>query len=63
MKKLYCNICNKFRKSKNSKISYIFKKSLRICFAYNIVVMNIKKSEEEQEESGRITKEKNHLKC
>ena len=52
MKKLCCNICNKFRKSKNSKISYIFKKTLRICFAYNIVVMNIKKSEEEQEESG-----------
>ena len=62
MKKLYCNICNKFRKSKNSKNIIYLQKTLRICFAYNIVVMNIKKSEEEQEESGRITKEKNHLK-
>ena len=35
MMKIYCNICNKYRKSRNAKISYIFKKVLGIYIVYS----------------------------
>ena len=35
MIKIYCNVCNKYRKSKNPKISYIFKKTLSLCIVYS----------------------------
>ena len=33
--KLYCNVCNKYRKSKKSKISYIFEKTLSLFIPYS----------------------------
>ena len=35
MMKICCNVCNKYRKSKNPKISYIFKKTLGISIVYS----------------------------
>ena len=32
--KIYCNVCNKYRKSKNIKV-YIFKKALRLFIVYS----------------------------
>ena len=31
---MYCNVCNKYRKSKKTKISYIFKKTLSLSIVY-----------------------------
>ena len=41
MMKIYCNVCDKYRKFKNPKISYIFKKTLLSTIS---VVINIKKN-------------------
>ena len=32
---MHCNVCNRYRKSKKAKISYIFKETLSLCFAYS----------------------------
>ena len=32
---MYCNVCNKYRKSKKIKISYIFKKILSLSIVYS----------------------------
>ena len=32
---MYSNVCNKYRKSKKTKISYIFKKTLSLPIAYS----------------------------
>ena len=40
--KTYCNVCNKSRNFRNSKISYIFKKQVFTLFSVS-VIMNIKK--------------------
>ena len=32
---MYCNICNKYRKLKKTKISYIFKKTLSLSIVYS----------------------------
>ena len=49
--KIYCNVCNKYKKFKNPKMSYIFKKTLSLSIVYSecgllftvSVVMNVKK--------------------
>ena len=41
--KIYCNFCNKYRKLKNSKISYIFKETLDLSIVYNQVYYEYKK--------------------
>ena len=33
--KIYCSVCNKYRKSKNSKISYVFYKTLGLSIVYS----------------------------
>ena len=40
---MYCNVCNKYKKLKRTKISYIFQKTLRLSIIYSSVVMNMKK--------------------
>ena len=35
MMKVYCNVCDKYRKFKNPKISYIFKKTLSLFIVYS----------------------------
>ena len=32
---MYCNVCNKYRKSKKTKISYAFKKTLSLSTVYS----------------------------
>ena len=32
--KTYCNVCNKYRKSKKTKILYVFKKTLSLSIVY-----------------------------
>ena len=32
---IFCNVCNKYIKFKNPKISYIFKKTLDLCIVYS----------------------------
>ena len=32
---MYCNVCNKYRKYQKTKISYIFKKALRLSIVYS----------------------------
>ena len=39
---MYCNVCNKYRKFENTKISCIFKKPLSLSIAYSVVI-NMKK--------------------
>ena len=34
MMKMYCNVCNEYRKFKNLEISYIFKKTLDLSIIY-----------------------------
>ena len=51
MKKLYCIICGKYRKYKNTKISYIFEKTLVLCIIYSKC----------KNEGKRILKEKESL--
>ena len=41
--KIYCDVCNKYSKSTNSKISYIFKKDQAFLLFTVSKVMNIKK--------------------
>ena len=38
MKKIYCIVCGKYRKSKNPKIPYIFKKTLLCSFVFALCV-------------------------
>ena len=33
--KIYCNVCNKYRKSKNAKISSFFKKKIDLFVVYS----------------------------
>ena len=33
--KIYCNICSKYRKSKKTKMLYIFKKALSLSIVYS----------------------------
>ena len=33
--KIYCSVCNKYRKSKNPKISHIFEKTLDLSIVYS----------------------------
>ena len=33
--KTYCNVCNKYRKSKKNKVLYIFKKTLSLSIVYS----------------------------
>ena len=33
--KIYCNVCNKYRKFKNPKTSYILKKTLDLSIVYS----------------------------
>ena len=40
---MYCNVCNKYKKCKKTKISFIFKKTVSFSIAYIRVVMNMKK--------------------
>ena len=40
---MYCNVCNKYKKLKRIKISYIFQKTLSLSIIYSSVVMNMKK--------------------
>ena len=35
MMKVYCNVCDKYRKFKNPKMSYIFKKTLSLFIVYS----------------------------
>ena len=35
MMKIYCNVCNKYRKSRNSNILYILKKTLDLSIVYS----------------------------
>ena len=32
---MYCNVCNKYRKSKKTEISYIFEKTLNLSIVYS----------------------------
>ena len=32
---MYCNVCNRYRKSKKTKISYIFKNTLSLSIVYS----------------------------
>ena len=32
---MYCNVCNKYRKFKTTKVSYIFYKTLNLSIAYS----------------------------
>ena len=32
---MYCNVCNRYRKFKKTKLSYIFKKSLSLSIIYS----------------------------
>ena len=44
MMTIYCNVSNKYRKSKNHRILYIFLKKLGLSIVYTAsLVMNIKK--------------------
>ena len=35
MVKIYCSVCNKYRKFKNHKVSYIFEKALGLSIVYS----------------------------
>ena len=41
--KIYCSVCNKYRKSKNSKISYVFNKTLGLSIVYSNCCQEYKK--------------------
>ena len=51
---MYCNICNKHRKFKRIKISYIFKKALSLSIIYSWCGLEYEK---------KYLKSKNQLKC
>ena len=46
---MYCNVCNKYRKSKKTKISYIFKKALSLSLVYSKCGHEYKKMFKEEE--------------
>ena len=52
---IYCNICNKYRKSKNPKTSYIFHKTLGFSILYSKCGHEYKRTFK-QEESNEILK-------
>ena len=52
---MYCNVCNKYRKSKKIKISYIFKKILSLSIVYSKCGHEYEKIFQE-EESMKILK-------
>ena len=52
---MYCNVCNKYRKSKKIKISYIFKKMLSLSIVYSKCGHEYEKIFQE-EESMKILK-------
>ena len=47
MMKMYCNVCNRYRKSKNPKISYIFLKSFDLFIVYSYIIMSEKNISQE----------------
>ena len=47
--KICCNVCNKYRKSKNIKISLIFKKTLALSIVYSKCGHECKKIFKEEE--------------
>ena len=49
MIKIYCDICDKYRKCKNPKISYIFKKPLGLFIVYSKCGHEYKKIFREEE--------------
>ena len=49
MMKMHCNVCNKYRKFKNKKISHIFKKALDFFIVYSKCGPEYKKIFEEEE--------------
>ena len=46
---MYCNICNKYRKFKKTKITYIFNKTLSLSIVYSKCDGKIFKEEEPTE--------------
>ena len=46
---MYCNVCNKYGKSKKSKISYIFQKTLILSIVYSKCGLEYKKIFKEEE--------------
>ena len=40
---MYCNVCNKYRKFKNTEISYVFKKLLSLPIVYSTCSHEYKK--------------------
>ena len=46
---MYCNICNKYRKFKKTKITYIFNKTLSLSIVYSKCDEKIFKEEEPTE--------------
>ena len=55
MMKIYCNVCSRYRKSKNPKI-YIFKKTLCLSVIYRKCGHEYKKMFKEEEESIEVLK-------
>ena len=49
MMKIYCNVCNKYRKSKDIKISFIFEKTLALSIVYSKCGHEYKKIFKEEE--------------
>ena len=41
--KTYCNVCNKYRKFKNPRISYVFQKTLDLSIVYSKCGLEYKK--------------------
>ena len=46
---MYCNVCNKYRKFKNTEISYVFKKLLSLSIVYSKCSHEYKKVFKEEE--------------
>ena len=42
--KFYCNVCNKYRKFENPKISYVFQKTLDLSIVYSKCGLENKKN-------------------
>ena len=47
--KTYCNVCNKYRKPKKTKMLYVFKKALSISIVYSKCGHEYEKIFEEEE--------------
>ena len=52
--KKYCNVCNRYRKFKEGKVSYIFKKPLSLSIVYSKCGHQCKKIFEESNELFKI---------